>query len=140
MSDYLSVGRSDQTMSNLERALDGAAIRQKVITNNIANVDTPGYKRSDVSFQDQLKQSMRSGGSIPLSVTNPSHMSSSASSPTLPFTVIQDTGSSFRNDGNNVDIERETVEMAKNDIYYNTAVQILNGRFNYLRYVIEEGK
>jgi flagellar basal-body rod protein FlgB len=139
MSDSFSIGRNN-AIQNLERALDGAALRQKLITNNLANVDTPGYKRSDVSFQEQLARSMSGGHAIPLAITDPAHQRTSGSGPTLPFTVMQDTSSTYRNDGNNVDIEREMVESTKNNIYYNTATQLLSGKFGTLRYVIEEGR
>lgn len=139
MSDNFSIG-STPSIQNLERALDGAALRQKLITNNIANVDTPGYKRSDVSFEEQLKRSMSSVNSMPLSRTNPAHQSGSGRDASSSFTIVQDSSSTYRNDGNNVDIEREMVESTRNNIYYNTATQLLSGRFSALRYVIEEGK
>lgn len=139
MSDNFPIGRN-AAIQSLERALDGAALRQKLITNNLANVDTPGYKRADVSFQEQLRQSMSSVNSVPLAMTNSGHQSGSGTVGSAPFTIVQDTSSTYRNDGNNVDIEREMVESTKNNIYYNTATQLLSGKFSALRYVIEEGK
>lgn len=121
----------------LEKALSASSLRQKTISNNIANVNTPKFKRSEVLFEDVLQQKMF-GSQLELAKTNEKHIStqSQALGPTM-HTV---TDNSFRTDGNNVDIDIEMANMAKNSIYYDALAQQLSRYFSTLKSVIKEGK
>lgn len=126
------------TMYVLEKALDTATLRQRTIAHNIANVNTPGFKRYQVSFEDQLNQALGFEPGLPLYRTNPYHLS--LSSPELVPRVSRDNSTTMRQDGNNVDIDREMVDLAQNSLNFNVAVQQLNTRLAMLRYVINEGR
>lgn len=122
----------------LEQALSASSLRQKAISNNIANVNTPEYKKSEVAFEDLLQGAMN-GDKMQMSQTNAKHLSSRATGiPTPKLSVIGNT--SIRKDGNNVDIDVEMSNLAKNNIYYNAVVQQLSSYYSGLRSVIKEGR
>jgi flagellar basal-body rod protein FlgB len=140
MSDSFSNINFDPVINNLEKGLDGASKRQRIISNNIANVDTPNFKRSDIGFEQELKRAIAEGkDALRLTVTQSDHMLNTASGASA-FPVTQDNSATFRNDGNNVDIEKEIVEQTKNNVLYNSFIQILESKFGLLRYSIQEGK
>ncbi len=120
------------TRQNLEKALDAAWIRNDVISQNIANVDTPGYKRKTVMFEEFLNNEMRMGRIA---------QGTSAISDNSPIKIVEDPAdSSYRSDGNNVDIENEMALLAANQIRYSTLIQKMNGDFQRLRSVITGGR
>ncbi|NLE25761.1 MAG: flagellar basal body rod protein FlgB [Clostridiaceae bacterium] len=119
------------TKNNIERGLDAAWLRNDVISQNIANVDTPGYKRKVVRFEEFLDNEMKTGrisqGKTKLSSNG--------------MQIVEDpANSSYRSDGNNVDIEHEMALMAANSIRYNTLIQKMNGDFQKLKTVIRGGR
>ena len=122
----------------LEQALAASSLRQKAISNNIANVNTPEYKKSEVSFEDMLQSAM-DGDKMPMLQTNSRHLSSKKTGVPKPkLNVIGNT--SVRKDGNNVDIDVEMANLAKNSIYYNAVAQQLGSYYSTLKSVIKEGK
>ena len=139
MSDSIFGLTNDRNMRFLEKALDGSARRHEVMTNNIANVDTPNFKRSDIPFEEELKRAMESSSTISVQTTNPKHMSLQSSDEPS-FVVVQSNDLTMRKDGNNVDIDKEMTEMAKNNVYYNAYLQMLTSKLTMLKYAIQEGK
>jgi flagellar basal-body rod protein FlgB len=126
-------------MDNLEiitRALDGSARRGELIANNLANVSTPGYKRQDIDFKTALHKEISATSKVGLNTTNKGH---------IPFSkqylsINQKQSSmSYRNDENNVDIDVEMAELAKNSIYYNVMTNRAAGHFSTLNQVIQQG-
>ncbi len=138
MSDYLSIS-NDTVLNLLEKGLDASAKKHRVISNNIANVDTPNFKRSDVPFLEELKKMAQPLGSLPLITTDKNHISNTGDDASS-FAIVKDNSTSLRKDGNNVDIEKETTGMLKNNIFYNSLAQILISKIESLKYSIEEGK
>jgi flagellar basal-body rod protein FlgB len=126
-----------RNMGLLEKGLDAASLRNTVIANNLANVDTPGYKRSDVVFEDELKKAMSGQGRITGFVTNEKHIpiGGAAKAAVEPQVVLQND-TTMRNDGNNVDIDREMAAMAKNSIMYQVLAQEINGEFQKMKTAI----
>ena len=124
----------------LERSLDAASMRSKVLSNNIANIDTPNFKRSDVSFEQTL-QDVLSGQTLTGRTTDPRHIPiGNASIEDARPSVYTDNTTSLRTDGNNVDIDAEMVNLATNQIQYNALTEQLNQQFGLLKYAISEGK
>lgn len=119
-----------------KKALDGTWERNKAITNNIANENTPNYKRKVVSFENQLKESIKTS-KLDLKTTNNKHIKLNKSS-FAPITSV-DTSTSYRLDGNNVNIDMETGDLAKNTIMYNALVQQITNDFRKIKNVIQEG-
>lgn len=122
----------------LARALDAAALRQRVIADNIANTNTPGFKRSEVRFEEELRRALRTDR-LPLVTTHPRHIGGRDPGDIRPE-VVTERHTSVRADGNNVDMEREMVELVANTIAYRTAAQLLATKFDGLRYVINGGR
>jgi flagellar basal-body rod protein FlgB len=114
----------DTTISALSQALDLGTARLGAISNNLANVNTPGFKRQDATFAALLQDAQDAGGDA------------GSTGPTL---TTQRSGS-MRPDGNNVDIDAETSRMAATEIYYQGAAQLLNMQFAGLKYEIAGGR
>jgi len=119
----------------LENALAASATRQKLISNNIANVNTPGFKRSDLAFEDVLTETMNTKHSQ-LSRTNMRHLEGRATGGFGPQ-IITDPNTSVRTDNNNVDIDIEMSNLAKNTLYYQSVAQTLGSYFSNLMSAIK---
>ncbi len=124
-----------------EKSLDAAWLRNEVIAQNIANVDTPGYKKKSVSFEEYLDQAMDSD-SFKGNTTDSRHIQIGAGSVDDAGIKVTDDYSnlSIRLDGNNVDIEKEMADSAKNDIRYYTLVQSVSDSYKRLMSAITEGR
>ena len=125
-------------MGVLEKNLDGLNKRHEIISNNIANVDTPGYKRQSVSFRDQLAQVVEERNK--LTITHRGHRTLGPRSldGVEPRTHTRRT-SHKRNDKNNVDVEKEMADLSKNTMEYRTAMRHLSNHFSRLENVINKG-
>jgi len=121
----------------LEKALDASWLSQEVISGNIANSDTPGYKASEVVFGDFLNAAISQAD---MKATRMKHFNTAPGSVGLNAFVKHMDTSSLRIDGNNVDLELEMTKLAKNSIYYNALVQSINKEFGKIRTVINGGK
>jgi flagellar basal-body rod protein FlgB len=102
----------DVTSSALEVAIKGTEQRQGVLANNLANVNTPNFKRSDVSFQGALASALQSSNGDPSVVDNTT------------FTTSSDSSTSMRADGNNVDVDVESANLAKNQLLFDSVMAI----------------
>ena len=108
----------------LSHALDLTAQRQALTTQNVANVDTPGYHTRDIDFRSELQRAMVMEDSEPMGST--------------PF-VREVPGLVERPDGNNVSIDREGLLMAQNQLQFQTEAQLLHSEFNRLQEAISGG-
>ncbi|WP_163193239.1 flagellar basal body rod protein FlgB [Clostridium thermarum] len=118
----------------VKKGLDAASLRSKVISNNIANVNTKGYKRYYVTFEDTLKDTMNK---IELEKSDDLHLDGKDKPVTI--SVKQDTSTSMREDGNNVDIENEMTNQAANALMYNALITQVNSKLSMTKYVITSG-
>lgn len=131
-----------RTMDLLERGLDGATLRKEVIANNIANVDVPHFKRSEVSFEMNLKRALESREEVesipPLQTNQPGHIDrrKPLDYHSVHPTIHVDTISRMRNDGNNVDIEDEVAKLTRNQLQYNLMVDRIGGNFRLMHQLI----
>ena len=107
----------------LDRAADASWTRETVIGNNIANVDTPGYKRQDVAFEDVLKRELKSSkyDTLQKAVDNVSLNKLEGRTDYASY--------SYRLDGNNVDIDTENVELASEQLRYQTLTSAVSNEF-----------
>ena len=128
-------------MSNiniLNKALEGLWLRNKAISQNISNADTPNYKRLEVTFEDSLRKALNDKG-IKLKTTHDKHISSAKTIHEVSPRIEVDRSYAYRFDGNNVNIDVEAANLAKNAIMYNAVVNQISREFNKLRTVINEG-
>ena len=125
-----------------EKALDAAWLRNDVLAHNLANVDTPRYNRKDVDFESYMRNAMR--GDLDDLIVHRKHnfkMGSKTDPASVRPAVTEDYNSmTMRIDGNNVDVDAEMAQMAKNTIKYNTVTENINGKFSKIKHVIAEGK
>lgn len=120
------------------KALNGTWERNKAISHNIANENTPKFKRSVVSFEDQLKASLeKNNKKVELNTTHEKHIGK-AKDDFRPLTMV-DKSMSYRLDGNNVNIDTETADLAKNSIMYDALTKQITGEFEKIKNVIAEG-
>jgi flagellar basal-body rod protein FlgB len=128
MGDFLN----NTSMELLEKKLDAVWLRQQVISSNIANAATPGYKSKSLEFESILDRQ--------LSVTDGNDRSIQDALDKVQPKIVEQEGTSAREDGNNVDEDKESVEMARSLIEYNYLVSSLNSQINRMKYVITEGR
>ncbi len=129
------LGKVYSSINFLKNALDGTWVRNEAISNNIANVNTPGYKKVTVEFENMLKgQTINKFG---LNVTNENHIGSNAGS--FEPLVKKNQGTSTRRDGNNVNIDTEMSELAQNTIMYNALINQISRKFKQVKNIISEG-
>ncbi len=121
----------------LDKAADGAWMRNQAIAHNIANADTPGYKRQDVSFEAELKHALKASKYVSLD-EKVDHLNQNGLSRINPRTYLDYSGYSYRLDRNNVDIDTENVELASNQLKYNALVQSINEEFNNIKTVLSK--
>ena len=131
-----------KSLHMLERGMDTAMLRRNVLANNIANVDVPHFKRSEVIFEAALKRSLDQEKAIEsepsIRTTHERHI---ARRQFEPFRDVQpgvhtDYMSSMRNDGNNVDIEDEVAKLVRNQMQYSLMVDRIGGTFRQLNTLI----
>jgi flagellar basal-body rod protein FlgB len=125
------------TVSTLEHALNYSSAKQKVISQNIANVDTPNYKAKDVSFKAVLQEV--TGQSFQAKRSDARHYDFSSRASSLPG-VVNKPNVNYNGNGNSVDLDKEMADLATNQIYYNALTERINGKFNSLQTVIRGGK
>ena len=124
----------------LERGLSAANLRHEVVADNLANINTPNFKRSEVVFEELLKKELfgDDGNKLPLVRTHDKH---------LPFKkferasarVERDDTTVMRVDNNNVDIDMEMASMAKNQLWYNAMSRMLSGHISRVKSVMQGG-
>ncbi|WP_416297332.1 flagellar basal body rod protein FlgB [Paenibacillus illinoisensis] len=129
---------NDISFKRLQGALNASNTRQQTIADNIANADTPYYKRSDVSFEEILKQ--QTDGDMPVlkgKVTDSRHFVIGPSSSVPTPVVTMDHSTSMNNNQNNVDIDKEMSLLAENQLRYNAYIQQVNEQIKMMRVGVE---
>ncbi|MBE5925830.1 MAG: flagellar basal body rod protein FlgB [Lachnospiraceae bacterium] len=113
----------------LDKAADASWLRNEVISNNIANATTPNFKRKDVEFEEYLREELAGAESATLNATvagvELGHLDARS--------YVDMTELSYRLDGNNVDIDTENVELASNQIKYNTILESITHQFSLIK-------
>lgn len=119
----------------MDKAADASWKRESAISNNIANKDTPGYKRQDVDFESALKQELGSSKYIPLD-KKVRGLNSDLSG--LDVSTYTDSSNySYRLDRNNVDVDTEQVELASEQLRYEMLTTSINEEFNRMKLVLK---
>jgi len=109
----------DSVSQSLEKYMDVLATRQKLVASNVANVDTPGYKTQDLDFQSEFNNSLHGAGTA---------------------TSQAVTGLRVKNDGNNVNLDREARLLSENSIRFTAATNLMKGQLRMLKSAIHEGQ
>lgn len=115
----------------LDKAADASWLRETVIANNVANVDTPGYKRREVDFETLLRNELTHTKYTPLdNKIDQAELSHISAGVTIDYAAY---GYSYRLDGNNVDIQTENVELASEQIRYTALTDSINNEFSRIK-------
>jgi flagellar basal-body rod protein FlgB len=114
----------------LNKAADATWKRNELLTNNIANASTPGYKRKDVEFQTLLMRQLQGNGSLDQKVAN------SNLNELEPSVYTDYTNLSYRLDGNNVDIDTESANLAQNQIAHSALLESMTQEFTRIKTVL----
>jgi len=129
---------SDRAPKVLKKSLDFQSQRHLLISSNISNLDTPGYKAKDIDFKSQLVEVMGKGNDLKLATTHSKHMGPSMMAlkglQPVPF-VLQDAAKS---NGNNVNIDKEMMKLAENQIDFNATIQLMSKRGSTVKAAILE--
>ncbi len=125
----------NSNFDTLKTALDVQLKRQELHAENIANAETPGYKKKYVAFEEYLQQSKMK---LRMNTTDEKHMSSSPS--TVQAKQITQDNTSITNDENNVDIEMETTEMVKDALRYQVLSRLMSANIDRYNTVIRNAR
>lgn len=126
-SDVVVLSNAYNYINVLDKAADASWTRNDVLANNIANADTPGFKRKDVQFETYLANAVAGTDTLDETVANIDLSTLEAT------TYTEQAGLSYRMDGNNVDISTENVELAKNQLKYYTLMSSISDEFSRLK-------
>lgn len=125
---------NDLSYDLIKKGLDVGALRQKSISSNISNINTPNYKVNKVEFEEYLSSAV---DGIRMKKTHDLHFGVTNIKDVEPVLTKRET-TTLNDNGNNVDIDLEMTELAANEIYYNVLIQQLNSRLGNLNYVINK--
>jgi flagellar basal-body rod protein FlgB len=142
------IGRLFDTpaMRVLSNAMAASRLTHEVVAHNLANVNTPGFKRTEVLFAERLRAALSAQGAARGALrgvrTDAAHLPiGEAPDPTdVRATTVVRAETSLRPDGNNVDLEAEMVRLQENTLLYGALAQLVRSRFAQLRTVINEGR
>jgi flagellar basal-body rod protein FlgB len=121
----------------LHSALDASSLRQQSISNNIANVETPGYKAKQVVFEDLLKQHLSNQTNFVGNRTDSRHIVIGKPVDLPKAKTVENSDTVMQNSGNNVDIDGEMTRMGENSLWYYTLTQQLTSEFQQLSIAIK---
>ena len=117
----------------LDKAADASWLRNEVMSNNLANIDTPGFKRQDVDFESVLKEALESSH-----YEDMDHKVAGLRHKSLSARLYTDYSNfSYRIDGNNVDVDNENVMLAENQLRYQGLITSINQEFTNLKTVMQ---
>ena len=129
------------TIPTLQKALNLGSLRHKVLTSNIANIDTPNYKAFEVVMEEELNKNGRAAPAVELVRTRPEHLPKrNHSTNPLKIKVSDPPELNLRADGNTVDLDKTMGKLAENTILFRAAAQIISRKFIGLKNAIQGGK
>lgn len=121
--------------------MDLSSLQNTIISNNIANVNTPGYKKKSVRFQEELEKTVtNSKEQLQLKQARAKHLPRVSNNGFKDMVVTETENTVLRNDGNNLDIDMEMAALAENTLYFNSLAELLSTQLALLRNAISEGR
>lgn len=129
----------DANVHLLKKTLDLRSAKQQIIASNIANADTPGYAPARFEFEQELQQAIQGKGSS--QNTHPGHISIGGSNlASVTGTITREPDNRGIGDQNGVNIDQEMMDLAENQLMYETVAQLLKKKLSQLSYVIQGGQ
>jgi flagellar basal-body rod protein FlgB len=132
---------NDKTLKALAASLNFRQMRQEIISSNIANADTPGYKAKRVDFEKALARALDVDGQMQMKNQDDEHFDvGNGGFTNLEPEIYEDSNGVVSQDGNTVDREQEMAKMVENKILYDAAVQLLNKKLGMMKYAIQNDR
>jgi flagellar basal-body rod protein FlgB len=128
----------DPVIGALNTSLNLRLLNQNVISSNVANADTPGYKAKAVEFEGALRDALNVGNTLPMEESDPGHIVHRDTDPVDPE-IYDDPNGVESLDGNTVDRASEMAKMAENQLLYDASAEMLKRKLGMLKYAITEG-
>lgn len=128
----------DSTIGGLNAAMNFRLMNQNVVASNIANADTPGYKAQKLEFEDALRNALEISERLKMEGSDPEHFVKADPGHIDPE-IYDNPNGQVHLDGNTVDRNAESVEMASNQMQYDTAAELLRRKLGLMKYAINEG-
>jgi flagellar basal-body rod protein FlgB len=122
----------DSALNTASKAMDGLSYRRNVISQNVANVDTPGYHALEMNFESELQRSMSSSPKLNMTLSNSKHQLSKDDA-SGPYQAKLRSGGTERADGNNVDIDTELMQMTETGIRYSALTTAVSKKLSLLK-------
>ena len=131
----------DRTLRSLAAALNFRQMRQEIISSNIANAETPGFKAKRLDFEEALARAIDLDKQSSMKANDPKHFNIGGGGfENLEPEIYEDATGIVGDDGNTVDREKEMVRMAENKVMYDAAVQLLNKKMGLMKYAVTAEK
>jgi flagellar basal-body rod protein FlgB len=132
---------NDKTYQALATALNFREMRQEIISSNIANANTPGYKSMKLDFEGALARALDVDGNRSMNTSEGNHYNvGNGGFDNLSPEVYEDPNGVISENGNTVDVESEMSRMAENKLMFDTTVQLLNKKIGLMKYAISQEK
>ncbi|MDT9721145.1 flagellar basal body rod protein FlgB [Paenibacillus sp. ClWae2A] len=126
-----------------ESLLQALTAQHNAITNNIANADTPNYKKKTVEFQEELRRIVENGKTDQLAMkrTHNKHFPvSDPNSPIVQYRIVENNETTMNNNNNNVDIDKEMADLSENQLMYNYMVDRVSGHYKKMKNLLNDLK
>ncbi|RFA37702.1 flagellar basal body rod protein FlgB [Virgibacillus dokdonensis] len=126
------------TIQALEHSLGYSSAKNRAISSNLANLDTPNYKAKDVTFKNYLAHELSQP--IQAKTTNSRHIGFQGDTQPAGYKTFINQATSYQHNGNNVDVDKEMADLAENQIYYQALVDRISGKFGSLQTALKGGR
>ncbi|MCM0605696.1 MAG: flagellar basal body rod protein FlgB [Xanthomonadaceae bacterium] len=131
-------GIFDNTIGALNTSLNLRQMNQNVISSNIANADTPGFKSKAMDFENAMRTAMGIGDQLKMQASNPNHIIPQEQDPIHPE-IFDDPNGVESLDGNTVERSAEMAKLSENQLLYDASIEMLKKKLGMLKYAINEG-
>ncbi len=132
---------NDKTLQALTTALNFREMRQELISSNVANAHTPGYKAKKMDFEEALARALDVDGQMQMGVTDGRHHNvGNGGFNNLEPEIYDNPNGVVSEDGNTVDVEAEMATMVENKLMYDALVQLINKKMGIMKYAINSEK
>ena len=133
-------GLFDKTAKALQASIQMRQLRNNVISANIANAETPGYKSKKIDFEQALSKAIKDDGRNQLQKANDAHfLKGHGTLDNLKPDIYDNPAVNVSNDGNSVDLEKEMAGLAENSVLHRAAVQLINKKLALMKYAAADG-
>jgi flagellar basal-body rod protein FlgB len=128
---------NNKTLQAIAAGIKFREMRQEIISSNVANADTPGYKAKRIEFEKALARALDVDGQMGMTVEDEKHFDvGNGGFENLQPELIEDPNGIVSEDGNTVDREKEMARMAENKVMYDALVQLMNKKLGMMKYII----